>query len=823
MDQDAKALIDHGLVVLPAKGQSPRVTFKQYQEVRPVEMEYERWFRNSGPMWVLTGLISGVIVLDCDNDAAFDYWRETLGDLLDQTTAVKTNKGAHFWFRVPEGLTQARSWSMHHEDGLQFDVRGDGTGVMVPPSPHPKGGYYQWIRGLEHIVDAPPQLWDPTMRPSQYRTSEGTATVRSLLTELLQSPPAEGGRNIWLTQVAGHLAGMIRFQDAYEALLSWINTSIDDPLEEVEFRKTVESVWNTEVNKVDVDKRDLWDEKHGFIQAKDSKLYTMCRETEGDQTLYRAQPLTNFSIVTQGRIVSPDDAIRYRIDIEVAGKTITTTFDPARVTTASELRKFFNPFGCTFNNPNGDIYGRTPLHDRINAYIVGQDAPVVHEVPHLGWLPDHGYVTHDAILTSQGATPVLDAGIAPATYLKQWAPYHYGVGNPRTAVDLLRQVLTFHDEIVCAIFGAWWATLPLKAQITQHTALFPFMAIEAPSESGKTTGFFSLMVQLNGSTEGHGEFTTAALRDRASAHRNGIVWVDDVSDTYSVFEIIRQATSEGSRSKKGLDRSSQETVQMVSPIVITGEGLGALENEKALRDRAIQLLVGSPTSRRSSVDPSRSQWDDIVALKNRHPSLADFAGDLVVEILRREAMVQDLPRLRLGEGRHADKLAILRLGARILENILGDWDGVALVDAWAQGQADNYVRDDNYLLLRVIPAYLDEQTILPDSPIGGPAVFIENDLIWFSVERLASWWENRHGLNERERSLGAKGSLQQQCHKIADVKSSRRSILSKRPRGHADQQITYRCLPPDTSNSVMVRTGRGGDTQSVLHLEDAAQ
>jgi len=92
---------------------------------------------------------------------------------------------------------------------------------------------------------------------------------------------------------------------------------------------------------------------------------------------------------------------------------------------------------------------------------------------------------------------------------------------------VLDEVLTYHDETVTSVFGAWWAACLLKPQIEVATSLFPFVAIEAPSESGKTNGFFQMMTQLNGNTRGETQPTKAALRDMAAAHRNGIVWVDD--------------------------------------------------------------------------------------------------------------------------------------------------------------------------------------------------------------------------------------------------------------------------------------------------------
>src|SRR5690606_32279902 len=122
---------------------------------------------------------------------------------------VKTPKGYHYYFRIPEGDQGAwPSWSEHRDDGVSFDVRGDGGGVIAAGSVHPSGAVYEWIRGPERAQVAP-QVLRAKGRDGNGQ-GEDTGNVRSLFTKLLADGAKEGGRNIWLAKVAGHYAKAFR-------------------------------------------------------------------------------------------------------------------------------------------------------------------------------------------------------------------------------------------------------------------------------------------------------------------------------------------------------------------------------------------------------------------------------------------------------------------------------------------------------------------------------------------------------------------------------------------------------------------------------------
>ena len=173
-EADALALYDLGWCVLPAdKGEkTPRGKWKHWQEKRPAREQYlkVKW---PASLFVITGSVSRLVVLDCDNKQALKYWRETLGPTFDETTCVISRKGFHFYWRLAEGEIHKSRCSRFGPTG-EWDLRCEKGGVIVPPSVHASGHVYSWLRGIEAQQDAPAGLWadgDTSIAPA------GSATL----------------------------------------------------------------------------------------------------------------------------------------------------------------------------------------------------------------------------------------------------------------------------------------------------------------------------------------------------------------------------------------------------------------------------------------------------------------------------------------------------------------------------------------------------------------------------------------------------------------------------------------------------------------------
>jgi hypothetical protein len=101
---------------------------------------------------VVTGALSGVIVLDVDGEPG----ALTLGTLpsLPASWHSRTGRGEHYWFRHPGGAVPN---AVKLRPGL--DLRGDGGYVVVPPSRHVSGRPYEWVVSPDDVPLADPPEW----------------------------------------------------------------------------------------------------------------------------------------------------------------------------------------------------------------------------------------------------------------------------------------------------------------------------------------------------------------------------------------------------------------------------------------------------------------------------------------------------------------------------------------------------------------------------------------------------------------------------------------------------------------------------------------
>lgn len=151
----AKEYVDNGYSVMPLSitAKIPIGKWKKYQTEYVTEEEIDSWIDNGVPCYeketgeeyarekvfnlgIITGAISGIVVVDCDNERAMEYAKE---HGLTSPVAVKTRRGMHYYFRHPNngrryrnkvGSKPGRDW--HNCPGLDF--RGDGGQVVAPPS-----------------------------------------------------------------------------------------------------------------------------------------------------------------------------------------------------------------------------------------------------------------------------------------------------------------------------------------------------------------------------------------------------------------------------------------------------------------------------------------------------------------------------------------------------------------------------------------------------------------------------------------------------------------------------------------------------------------
>lgn len=783
-EQAALRYAEAGLYVLPVwpDSRKPRLGRNWQQQVSRDELTIRRWWKDWPDSWVgiATGH-DGLVVIDLDVKDGKNgplVWSDWIGSLgvgrINQFTRVAQTPsgGRHIYFRLPEG--QECGNRVEVRPGI--DVRGTNGYVLAPPS-----GGSTWLQ-KKPIAEIPGGVLAEILGGGE----SGRRGARSGLAGLLASPPPKGGRNDWLAHVAGHLVRGVRFEDGLVILLERLNQMLPEPLspEEAaeELPKMAASLIRKEDAKEPVEQAE-WSKESGWIAGDGTQLWTKVKTEEG----WELEPWANFDMSVVG-IVQEDDRRFWLVDVSNERGTIRDTIEPKDLSRTESLATWLgNHGGVTILPPSSDKRNG-PEGRRLMRYLESQEAPRMQAVPWMGDNDENGWVTFEGRITAAGLE---QANVIPHSTVPTGS-FAYGFGALDDGLHILRETLTFHDETVCAVFGAWWAACILKGHFMRAgAALFPFVALEGTSETGKTQGFFADMIRLSGYTGRQADGTQASLRNRIAAHRNGIVWIDDKEFPQDIFGLLRQATAEGAREKMGEDRTHVVNMRLVAPIVVSGEALGAITTEKALIDRCVRLELSSPKNRKSRSDALRPQWDDRLDLVAQFPDYTAYAGTLVAEVLRRASFVDQFRELRQGAGRHGDKMAILRVGALVLADMLGDRSIVQRVNAWCTLQDD--LGSENMLTLEVLPWAIRRVGNLVRGTHSRPSVFIEDDRLWVQIGLLHDEWK----MHDRGSRLGDLSSFKAQMRAISP--GDGRSVKV------GSQVLRYRALPADITRRVLDR------------------
>ena len=253
----------------------------------------------------------------------------------------------------------------------------------------------------------------------------------------------------------------------------------------------------------------------------------------------------------------------------------------------------------------------------------------------------------------------------------------------------------------------------------------------------------------------------------------------------------------------------------MSPIVLSGEGITGLGGEKALSDRAVTLSVPLPNERVSLRDSGRSQWLDITDLMDKFPGkngsdLTQIAGWFVSMALE---CVEDLDsenwnalRPSGALARFGDSMTILRIGARVLEHLMGVENGlwVGAVDAWVEERIAEYNPDANVLTNTILPAALRQYETLRRSPSSDTMIFLDEDgRVNYSEARVGDWWNAKNHISTRERQLGELSSMREQRVRIIGGGLGQQRFVA----GRGSTRVRYYALPVELSAWIVDRAG----------------
>lgn len=259
----------------------PAIPWTQYQERPPDEDTVASWFEHGVPdgsggtttffgIGVITGAVSGLVVLDCDNPDALAY---ALGEAgLWSPLGTRTTRGQHLYFRHPGGRVSNKAGGIGIDwpDVPGLDLRGDGGYVVAPPTiKFDKEGRFQH-RYAFTVSDA--ELLDakfgmPTWagikpRATDARPDDGEFSIESLRLDDVRSYGASvwddagkrvaalghkmrdgDGRNAWLTRYVGECVGTgMEASELPAAAELFASEFFEQPLPERETKTTIASV-----------------------------------------------------------------------------------------------------------------------------------------------------------------------------------------------------------------------------------------------------------------------------------------------------------------------------------------------------------------------------------------------------------------------------------------------------------------------------------------------------------------------------------------------------------------------------------------------------
>ena len=236
--EEALGYLDLGFSIIPVRGKVCLLpSWSEYQTRKPTKKEVENWFFDLNPtgIAIITGKISGIVVLDVENGA------DISGINIPKTPTVKTGGGGqHYYFKHPGNIELQNV--IRFRDKMDF--KADGGYVIAPPSQHKSGICYQWLNGFKEtqLVNIPDWLIQDINRQQAQCSKSWEKIIKGV---------PEGKRTISATSIVGklfrHLPLVKEWNTVAKPLIEAWNERNDPPLSEKELMQVIESIAKKEI------------------------------------------------------------------------------------------------------------------------------------------------------------------------------------------------------------------------------------------------------------------------------------------------------------------------------------------------------------------------------------------------------------------------------------------------------------------------------------------------------------------------------------------------------------------------------------------------
>lgn len=233
VNEQAAEYVDSGWSVLPVRPEEKRpymTNWLQYTKTRAPKAMVEAWFNNlSGAgVGVVTGKISNMVVLDVEHDCPYPI-ENLLKKYPTQMIAKSGGGGYHLFYQYPTNQPRVSNRVRIFEGA---DLRADGGFIVLPPTMHPSGNRYTWVK-RGPLGAFPVALLELQAQPRVQGEGWITEALRGV---------SEGGRNDACARLAGYFFKKGMNSDIVEALLLDWNERNEPPLPVHEVRTTIKSI-----------------------------------------------------------------------------------------------------------------------------------------------------------------------------------------------------------------------------------------------------------------------------------------------------------------------------------------------------------------------------------------------------------------------------------------------------------------------------------------------------------------------------------------------------------------------------------------------------
>lgn len=225
--------VDNGWSVLPVKPEEKRpymTNWLQYTRTRANKQTVVNWFNSlvGAGIGVVTGRVSNMVVLDVESDCPYSI-EDILRKYPTQMYSRTGSGGYHLFYQYPTNVPRVANRVGIFE---RADLRADGGFIVLPPTIHPSGGRYEWIK-RGPLGAFPLALLDMQSQPKVQNDGWITEALRGV---------TEGGRNDACARLAGYFFKKGINIDIVESLLLEWNERNDPPMPVHEVRTTIKSI-----------------------------------------------------------------------------------------------------------------------------------------------------------------------------------------------------------------------------------------------------------------------------------------------------------------------------------------------------------------------------------------------------------------------------------------------------------------------------------------------------------------------------------------------------------------------------------------------------